>query len=140
MGQVDKSVVVVTSASSDEEFAPLHEVRRRRNTTKRTTTKKKKQPSPKLPHRRVIPHRVFHVCHDYVDHYNDEMETMAGNPRIGGSSTTAFPNKLHEMLFTAEKEGFEDVVSWQEHGRAFRVHDRDRFMIEIMPRYVRDAI
>ena len=39
------------------------------------------------------------------------------------------------MLEDAEKEGHTDIVSWQPHGRAFKVHKEAEFVEKIMPRY-----
>ena len=42
-----------------------------------------------------------------------------------------FPSKLYKMLEHCERTGLGDVVSWLPHGRAFRIHDSDRFMEEV---------
>lgn len=49
--------------------------------------------------------------------------------------TFPFPWKLYEMLDYAVEQGFEDVVSWRSHGRAFRVHKPKEFAECIMPRF-----
>lgn len=46
-----------------------------------------------------------------------------------------FPQKLFRMLHETEEQGLTDIVSWSPHGRVFRVHQQDRFIAEIMPRY-----
>jgi HSF-type DNA-binding len=46
-----------------------------------------------------------------------------------------FPIKLHAMLEQAECTGFTDVIRFQPHGRAFKVCDKKRFTIEILPCY-----
>ena len=44
------------------------------------------------------------------------------------------------MLTDADNdETFSRIVSWQPHGRAFAVHDKDRFIGEIMPRYFKQS-
>eukprot|EP00934_Nitzschia_sp_Nitz4_P002679 Nitzschia sp. Nitz4//scaffold22_size323478//22591//25338//NITZ4_000495-RA/size323478-processed-gene-0.381-mRNA-1//1//CDS//3329542899//2669//frame0 len=43
--------------------------------------------------------------------------------------------RLHEMLEDAEKEGHQHIVSWQPHGRAFRIHREKEFAEQVMPRY-----
>lgn len=48
---------------------------------------------------------------------------------------TAFPQVLHLLLETAEENGFRDIVSWQNHGRSFRVKDKKQFATKIMPIY-----
>ena len=47
----------------------------------------------------------------------------------------SFPWKLHEMLEDAEKNYFQDVVSWELDGTAFKVHKHDEFLQRIMPLY-----
>ena len=51
-------------------------------------------------------------------------------------SHCSFPEKLHNMLCTIESEGSSDIISWQPHGRSFRIHDKERFAEAIMTRYV----
>lgn len=72
------------------------------------------------------------VPHTYVDHLDDPVQRKPNAPRVGVKE--AFPFKLHNMLKEADLEGFDRVVSWQSHGRSFRVHDRETFIREIMPR------
>jgi HSF-type DNA-binding len=55
-----------------------------------------------------------------------------------------FPAKLHYVLEQVEKDqeqhgiggGDDDVISWQPHGRAFLVQDREKFVNEYLPKYV----
>jgi HSF-type DNA-binding len=49
--------------------------------------------------------------------------------------TGPFPRVLYELLENSEKEGYVDLVSWQRHGRAFRVHNPKQFVASIMPLY-----
>jgi len=46
-----------------------------------------------------------------------------------------FPQRLHSLLQDVELSGKESIVSWQPHGRAFRVHDRKEFVKAILPQY-----
>jgi hypothetical protein len=39
-----------------------------------------------------------------------------------------FPYKLYDMLEWVEERVLGNVVSWLPHGRAFKIHDRTRFM------------
>lgn len=56
-----------------------------------------------------------------------------------------FPAKLYEMLAACSCDAKHDAslsdagpaISWQPHGRAFMVHDKDRFISEVMPRFFR---
>ena len=46
-----------------------------------------------------------------------------------------FPLKLYRILYEAEKNGQSDIISFLPHGRAFMVHDQQRFATEVMPKY-----
>jgi hypothetical protein len=59
--------------------------------------------------------------------------------RTRGGVTEPFPEKLHRMLNETEQEGHENVVSFFSHGRAFAVHDMDKFVKDIMPRYFKQT-
>lgn len=85
------------------------------------------------------------VEHNYQDHsqdpvYTDNCENAVSSdgkrrgPR--GGVLVPFPEKLYLMLAGVHAEGLEDVVSWQPHGRCFAVHQPQRFVEEVMPRYV----
>jgi hypothetical protein len=46
-----------------------------------------------------------------------------------------FPIKLHVMLEDMARGGSQNIVSWQPHGKAFRVHQPEVFAGTIIPRY-----
>lgn len=71
------------------------------------------------------------VQHDYRDHAQTEPPppnslAMRGIP--------SFPVKLHEALEMIEQDGHTSAISWQPHGRAFIIGDKDAFM-KIAPAY-----
>jgi len=97
---------------------------------------------------------VHHNYHDYAaatafeDDGINEFDTIDAQIESDGSNkkkkgrggiSSPFPNVLHRMLEHAEREGYSDVVSWQPHGRAFHVHQQDRFVNDIMPKYFRQT-
>jgi hypothetical protein len=43
--------------------------------------------------------------------------------------------RIHEMLEDAESGGHTHIVSWQEHGRAFKIHKADEFYATVLPQY-----
>lgn len=49
----------------------------------------------------------------------------------GGNAN--FPERLHYVLSDMEKDGLDNIASWQSHGRCFVVHDVKRFEKEILP-------
>ena len=46
----------------------------------------------------------------------------------------AFPMLVLRMLDDAEDQGFDHIVSWRPHGRAFQIYDREAFAEQVMPR------
>ena len=54
---------------------------------------------------------------------------------VTSSGIPAFPWRLHDMLDDAPRKNFENIVSWQMGGRAFKVHDTKLFVSNIMPNY-----
>ena len=53
----------------------------------------------------------------------------------GGKKREPFPLKLYRLLYEAEKEGFDDIISFASHGRSFLIHKPDKFVSKIMPKY-----
>lgn len=53
--------------------------------------------------------------------------------KIGFQS--GFPLKLQRILDKLEAEGNTNILSWLPHGRAFIVHETDRFVREVLPQY-----
>ena len=79
--------------------------------------------SPSLSSKRGVPH----VYRDYVN----VPDTVGMVRKKTGGVTQPFPEKLHEMLDTAEDAA---IVSWLPHGRAFIVRDPRLFTQVVMPK------
>lgn len=47
----------------------------------------------------------------------------------------SFPLKLQRILDKADATGNRGIISWCEHGRAFLVHDAERFVSEVVSKY-----
>jgi len=56
-----------------------------------------------------------------------------------GGVSEPFPEKLHRMLTDTENDGLANIVSFFPHGRAFAVHNMDRFVKDIMPKYFKQT-
>lgn len=56
-----------------------------------------------------------------------------GNMRRATGKELFFPDRLYKMLEYAEQEGLTDVVSFQPHGRSFRVHNKHLFVEKLLP-------
>ncbi len=61
--------------------------------------------------------------------------TKGGKRGPRGGVYDPFPIKLHRMLDEVRAAGLESVVSWLEHGRAFRIHQPKVFAATIMCRF-----
>jgi HSF-type DNA-binding len=44
-----------------------------------------------------------------------------------------FPMKLHQLLQDASQNGYDHIISWQEHGRSFQIRQRKDFVKTILP-------
>lgn len=69
---------------------------------------------------------------DFVALNHSEVESLISLPvakRRGprGGVVAPFPIRLFNMLEAVESEGLHDVVSWQTHGRSFKVHSKHAF-------------
>lgn len=69
---------------------------------------------------------------DCVDFFDNADEKMA-QPKL------VFPERLHQLLREVEKDGLSDIVSFHPHGRSFAVHDMNRFVEEILPKWFKQS-
>lgn len=74
------------------------------------------------------------VQHHYHDHLHDRSSDYVTEHPARGGVATPFPLKLHDMLENVQHDGYEDIVSWQQHGRCFIVHKPKEF-VKLLPRY-----
>jgi hypothetical protein len=88
--------------------------------------------------------KVVHNYHDYanevekgeeslVDLHHMEEHTQELPSMSNHSGEQNFPVKLHYMLNELEKDGMDDIVSWQPHGRCFLVHKQQQFVEQVLP-------
>jgi hypothetical protein len=65
----------------------------------------------------------------------DLTQTMIdGDEEPDADYEQAFPARLHYLLDVLEKDGLAHVCSFQSHGRAFVVRDKDAFVKDILPK------
>jgi hypothetical protein len=62
-----------------------------------------------------------------------------GSRRMRGGVIEPFPEKLHRLLLEVEAAGRGDVISFVANGRAFAIHQPDKFFKEIVPLYFRQS-
>lgn len=61
--------------------------------------------------------------------------TSSSFKRSRTPNVRSFPDTLQLLLEQSHERGYEHIVSWQSHGRAFRVNDKAQFLALVMPRY-----
>lgn len=79
------------------------------------------------------------IVHTYHDHANDvEEESALRNHLVELSlyrpADQNFTARLHRLLTCGDSEKISHIISWQPHGRAFLVHDKQQFEQQVMPR------
>lgn len=77
---------------------------------------------------------------DEEEELDDEeyFKAQAGEPAADGGypiAREAFPIKLYRILYEAEQNKQDDIISFFPHGRAFAVHKSKEFTRDIMPKY-----
>ena len=83
--------------------------------------------------------RIF-VDHTYTDYGNEkptvnEVQTLVNirsRERFLSHRRTLFPLRLYGVLDMAAVTGIDSIISWQPHGRAFKIHDKKRFEKEVL--------
>lgn len=127
--------------SSDEEYIPTSHTNGRRTNSFRLTRQRELRGGSFNSENEYEAKRAV-VQHHYHDHRTDPIEVLDEQNQVKaprgprGGVTVAFPEKLHEMLSALTAEGREDIISWQPHGRSFLVHEKKKFVEDVMPRYV----
>lgn len=97
----------------------------------------KRHRKPQKPGKTAKQNDRHFVVHNYHDHAADEDEndTSEEEPRRRGGVTISFPKRLHSVLEQVERDGWSDVISWQQHGRCFLIHKPKEFQELVMPFY-----
>lgn len=98
--------------------------------------------SVETPGEKVAPRKKATPVAEGSDTLPSKEEDSAQNPsdkKGKSASFESFPGKLHRILQDAENDGNEDIISFYPDGRSFGIHDSQRFLKEIMPRYFNTA-
>merc|ERR1712192_260425 len=84
--------------------------------------------------------QIILVQHDYEDYANKEVDEPVQLNAKGGVKIP-FPIKLYRMLehIDLHNVSFQKYVSWQPHGRAFRIHDIKGFKTHVQPLFFGNA-
>jgi HSF-type DNA-binding len=85
-----------------------------------------------------VTNRCISIPESLISGYRATVQTSANSKvhvTIKSSRSGTFPVLLYDLLYDAETDGRTRIVSWQSHGRAFRVHDTNEFVASVLPRY-----
>ncbi|KAL3758064.1 hypothetical protein ACHAWU_009268 [Discostella pseudostelligera] len=123
------------------------------NNTRSTATTHRRRRAPQRPGKTATQKERLFVQHNYHDLAN-EMDSPAGSTTVmeaattkfdvsspsalsasSSSSSNPFPIKLHHLLEESEASGLGHIISWQPHGRAFKIHNPTLFTDTIMQKY-----
>jgi hypothetical protein len=63
------------------------------------------------------------------------MKLESSNSSKKGTKRVPFPQRLFHLLKLAEENGWEDIISWVDDGKGFKVHDRKKFEQELLVKY-----
>lgn len=73
---------------------------------------------------------------DYASVRGNDLPELPSNALSKRGAKVPFHQKLHALL---DDNPFEDIISWQPHGRSFSIHKPDRFVAEVMPKYFKQS-
>ena len=73
---------------------------------------------------------------DYASVRGNDLPELPSNALSKRGAKVPFHQKLHALL---DDNPFEDIISWQPHGRSFSIHKPDRFVAEVMPNYFKQS-
>lgn len=90
-----------------------------------------------LPQEETIHQQDYYIAQERNSGVNVMVGEQYRNNKRGAKSK--FPFLLHQLLSDMQANGIEDIISWQPHGRAFSMHDRDTFETQIIPLYFRQS-
>lgn len=83
---------------------------------------------------RIFVDHSYRDCSEETPTFN-EIQTLS-NLKSGGdilsNRRTVFPLRLYSLLETASVTGRYHIISWQQHGRSFKIHDKQRFKAEVL--------
>lgn len=72
---------------------------------------------------------------EYFKAYASEKDGKEDQDAEDRANNESFPHKLYRMLFEAEKDGHDGIVSFLPSGRGFTIHKPKDFVEKLMPKY-----
>ena len=73
---------------------------------------------------RAPPRRIDHTYRDYSNFPTADLPVL--------KAPTNFPTRLHHILSDPD---YQHVISWMPHGRAWKIHNKDLLVSDVVPKY-----
>ena len=83
-------------------------------------------------------HYAKHDYHDFANVKPTELDLQNIKAARGGVHNP-FPAVLHCMMEQSDAQGYGHIISWQPHGRAFRINDTKKFVECVLPMYFKHS-
>lgn len=81
----------------------------------------------------VAPKQIIHSKPStYRDFLNVPDDEIIGH--IKRARQEVFPVKLHRLIENSKAEGYSNIISWQQNGRSFKIHNTNKFLKEVVNR------
>jgi hypothetical protein len=147
IGSIDEVAPTSFSASPPDALATASLALEQDDKASRPKRRRKPQ-KPGLTAKNQERHFVVHNYHDHAGDTPQEMvasegscgsSSGGGEHRRRGGIAVSFPAKLHVVLDQIALDGYDHVISWQPHGRAFAIHQPKVFTEKVMPKYFRQS-
>ena len=95
--------------------------------------------SPQMTLSQHVPSQSQQQQQQHQQQQQQQQQQSVSNGERVGNSSFQFPFKLYDMLDASDSDGFASIVSWQDNGRAFKVHKPSKFVESIMPVYFKQT-
>jgi hypothetical protein len=73
------------------------------------------------------------TTHNFPGSHEEEKVQDSLDSNKSKGEATHFPSKLHRLLDDSEQNDIAHIISWQIHGRAFKIHKRKDFLEKVVP-------
>lgn len=110
----------------EEAPSPIPSIRLKPQPMASSIISRSTQSTPLNHNNRPPPRRVDHTYRDYSGFPAEDF------PEAARRAPTNFPSKLHKILSTHE---YCHIISWMPHGRAWKIHDKEGLVKEVIPKY-----
>lgn len=91
-------------------------------------------PTPAKKKRNIPPPSIFKY-RDLSKMTDEEAAEKCNHSNMRGRTQEPFPVKLHSIIERSKIDGHSNIISWEPHGRSFRIHNEVLFVEKVLPLY-----